>query len=111
MALWFGLTRECAGRGRIVEPKRPDAAQLRRPFRFSFPEWRRTQFFCSRFAMRSADRARARARARAREGVRLIDPPRARPHSAPLYVDRADPEFLHHRAYRSREDDALGSIA
>ena len=35
----------------------------------------------------------------------------ARPHSAALYVDRADPQFLHHRAYRSREDHAFRSIA
>src|SRR5436190_22485484 len=46
-----------------------------------------------------------------RGGPALIDPPRARPHSAALYVDRADPKLLHHRAYRSREDDAFRSIA
>src|SRR5213595_2020532 len=44
-------------------------------------------------------------------GTASIDPPDPHPHSAPLYVDRADPKFLHHRAYRSRENNALGSVA
>ena len=39
-----------------------------------------------------------------------VDHPAAHPHSVPLHVDRADPQFLHHRAHRSRQDDVVDRL-